>query len=338
MRVASLLIIFTSIFHLSFGQYQTGGRKSLSEFTDLFTGPVPKWQPKGVGYAFLNSAGLVVRAGESTTTVVGAQNMFVWANDGNSIIYTAKDSTGNLKIFRYFLMDRTSKLVSLESNWSDFYPSVSPNDSIICYYSAKNEPFKIYYTELGITRKIDAHDQLAEYMHPKWSPQGHYLLYFKHRQPNNPTLEVIDFATKRVILSLDGNTFDFYDWSPDETEILVREQVAPVGNSKYYYGKLTRINIRSKEKFSLTERYKDLFTAVWSTTDNKIVFSANNKIFVVDSNGANLSKIYSGGNFPDVDSKGEKIIFVGNKRGIPVYEIGLDGGNLKLLEQKTFDQ
>ena len=337
MTMGRALIIFflVSVFQSALAQYETGGRPNLNELTDLFSGPVPKWRPKGSGYAFLNETGLIIRTQDGSVTVAEAQNNFEWSHDGNSLIYTTKDSTGNLKIFQYFLASKISKSISVPSNWSDFYPTISPDDSVICYYSAKDEPFKIYYTKSGITRKIVAHDPSEEYLHPKWSPKGKYLLYFKHQQPNDPILEVMDFATKKVIFSLDGNKFDFYDWSPDESEILVRENIATLEDPNYYKGRLVRINISSNEKVTLTKKFSDLFAAEW-THPTRIVFCANQTIYTVDYHGQNGRKIFKGGNFPNVDPDGQKIIFVRNKKGIPVYEIGLDGKNLKLLEQTTF--
>lgn len=332
---ALIVFILISLFQSVLAQYETGGRPNLNEFTDLFSGPVPQWRPKGNGYAFLNETGLVIRTEGGSLTVAGAQNKFEWAHDGNSLIYTAKDSTGNLKIFQYFLTDKTSKSISLASNWSDFYPTISPDDSVICYYSAKDEPFKIYYIKNDVTRKIIAHSPNEEYLHPKWSPTGRFLLYFKHQQPDNSTLEVMDFATKKVIFSLDGNKFDFYAWSPDESEILVRENIATVEDPNYYKGRLVRINISSNKKVTLTKTFSDLFAAEWSHS-NKIIFCANQTIYAVDYDGKNRKKIFKGGNFPHVDPADQKIIFVRNKKGIPVYEIGLDGKNLKLLEQTTF--
>ncbi len=334
MKRSLLVVILTFVFRFTFAQYETGGRESLNAFIDLFLGPVPRWQPKGEGYAFLNSNGLVIKTRERTATVEGAQNEFEWSHDGNSIIYTAKDSTRNLKIFRYFLADGKSKLISLESKWSDFYPKISPDDSIICYYSAKDEPFKIYYLRNEVTRKMTSQDEI-EYLHPEWSPQGNYLLYYRHRQPDEATMEVIDFITKKVIFSVDYGRFDFFDWSPDESEILVLEKVTTVNNLNYYEGKLARINIKSKVKITLTESYKDLYAAEW-LKNNRIVFNANQNINIIEYDGTNLKKIFSGGNFPNVDSKGEKIVFVRNKKGMPIYEIDLDGKNLNLLESKTF--
>jgi Tol biopolymer transport system component len=334
---ALIIVILISSFQSALAQYETGGRQNLNEFTDLFSGPNPKWQPKGNGYAFLNETGLIIRTQEGSVTLARAQNRFEWSHDGNSLIYTAKDSIGNLKIFQYFLTDKRIKLISIASNWSDFYPAISPNDSIICYYSAKDEPFKLYYIKSDVTRKIVAHSPSEEYLHPKWSPKGKFLLYFKHQQPNNPIIEIMEFATKKVIFSLDGNKFDFHDWSPDETEILVRENITAGEGPNYYKGRLVRINISSKESVRLTRAFSDLFAAEWSDT-NKIVFCANQTIYAVDYTGENMRKIFKGGNFPNVDPDGQKIIFVRNKKGIPVYEIRLDRKDLKLLEPTTFTE
>lgn len=248
MRTAIITVILILQCHLLFSQHDSTGIISANGLADVFSGPVPKWRPKGDGYAFISSSGIVINANESVRFIKKAQNKFEWSHDGESIIYTAKDSSGILKVFRYFLNDGTSTLLSLESDWADFYPDVSPDDSMVAYYSAKNEPFKIYYLKNGVTRKISAPDPAEEYLHPRWSPGGKYLVYFKDDPSDGLALEVMEFASKRVIFSLDGAKFNFYDWSPDEKEILVREHIEAVLSHNYYYDVLSKFNIETGEK------------------------------------------------------------------------------------------
>jgi len=333
--LSSIILILQSQF--LYAQYQVGEPGSFDEFTDVFSGPVPKWRPQGDGYAFLSSAGIVIKIGDSTQIVRKGRNNFEWSHSGESIVYSAKDSMGTVKVYRYFLKTSVSELLSFESDWPDFYPTISPNDSVITYHSAKDSPFKIYYWKGGVTRKIVVPNPIDSYLHPQWSPKGNYLSYFKEN-PENVFLEVMEFESKRVVLSIDANKFDFYDWSPDEKEILVREHTKTIDNRNFYDGTLAKINIETTQKTTLTKRYTNIFSASWSKETDKIIFSANGNVYVIDSNGQNQYKIFSHGYFPDIHPNGQKIIFVGKGTGIPLYEIDLDGKNLKLLEPKTFEE
>ncbi|MBT1695991.1 DPP IV N-terminal domain-containing protein [Fulvivirgaceae bacterium PWU4] len=331
-----LTIVLILPFHFLFSQQESGGIVNANEFADVFSGPVPKWRPRGDGYAFIARSGLVIKVNDSTRVIQEAQNTFTWSHDGESIVYTAKDSSGILKIFRYFLNDGTSKLLSLESGWADFYPDISPDDSIVAYYSAKGEPYKLYYLKNGVTRKLLARDPLEEYLHPKWSPGSNYLVYFKHLPTDEVILEIMEFFSKRVVFSLDGNRFDFYAWSPDGKEILAREVVETTVYPDYNNVVLVRFNIETGNKTVLTRKLKDLSSAEWSKASNRIVFVANEELYVMEENGANLKKIFSGGHAPNIHPNGKKVIFFRNRKNLPVCEIDLTGDNLKTLERKTF--
>lgn len=87
----------------------------------------------------------------------------------------------------------------------------------------------------------------------------------------------------------------------------------------------------------MTKKFKDILEAEWSKTGNKIVFTADSKLYVMSSNGEELKRIVSGVSSPDIHPNGKKVILVRMRKNLPVCEIDLTGGNLKLLERKTFN-
>jgi Tol biopolymer transport system component len=83
----------------------------------------------------------------------------------------------------------------------------------------------------------------------------------------------------------------------------------------------------------LTKKYKDIFTVKWSNKTGRIVFCGNQNLYVMDSSGGGLKKIFSRGGFPNIHSDGQKVIFVGYDKDFTICEIDLKGENLKILEK-----
>lgn len=195
---------------------------------------------------------------------------------------------------------------------------------IVTYYRAeypqRDGPFQIYYYADGITTKL-IDDITTEYMHPKWSPSGKFLLYFKHKQPENPKIEIIDFKTKKSIFTLEGNKYEFLDWSPNEHEILAYE----------YGGRLLKIDFANGRITAVTDNFGEILSADWSKMTHKISFSADENIYVVNSDGTGLKQICTQGLFPSWHPSDDKIIFVKAEEGLPIYEVDSTGDNLQLL-------
>ena len=327
-----LTTLFVTILVSGQAQYVFKDKEPKNFFTDLQQGPAPKWSPHGKRFALItntkNKSKIAIITRDSIEFISGAQNNFEWSHDGRSIIYTAKDENKLLKVFKYDLKTKERVRISHNSNFSDFYPSISLGDSLIAYYNAgignKLQIPQIYYanTNEGIAEKfID--DPKAEYFHPKWSPTGNLFLYWKSID-NKTIIEIIEIKTGRKIFSIDGGNYDFMDWSSDEQEILC------TGN-----GKLLKLRLKDGLKTELSSSFQNIIGAKWSPKNDLITFDGDGNIYTINLKTLVQRQICSKGLDPNWHPSGNKIIFVKDENGFPIYEVDISGENLRLLFNGT---
>lgn len=323
-----LTIFFVTILVSGHSQYVFKDTEPKDFFTDLQQGPSPKWSPDGKRFALItntkNKSKIAIITEDSIEFISGAQNNFEWSHDGRSIIYTAKDENKLLKVFKYDLETKERFRVSHDSNFSDFYPSISLGDTLITYYNYgigdKPQISQIYYanTKKGVANKfID--DPKAEYLHPKWSPLGNLFLYWKSND-GKTVIEIIEVRTGRKILSISGDEYDFMDWSFNEQEILCSAN-----------GKLLKIRLKDGLKTELSSSFENIIGAKWSPESDLITFDGDGNIYTINSKTLVQRQICFKGLDPNWHPSENKIIFVKDEKGFPIYEVDASGENIRLL-------
>lgn len=331
MKYLLSILLLSLLSNQLYSQYVFRFTENRADFlNDIQSGPVPKWSPQGDKLAFINKVGnkrrIGILASDSIIYIEGAQNEFEWSHDGNSIVYTAKKGK-ILKAFQYFLSSNETVPVSSNGIISEFYPKFSPNDSIIAYYVYDmKSPSQLFFSINGQAKKLSI-DTTADFLHPSWSPSGEHLLYTRDDR-KLISIHIMDFKSKQIIFDMDFPDYEFLDWIPEGSEILVAK------------GKqLLRVNFLTGEIKTIAEFPHNILGGKWSGQANMIVVSLGdkileaeeNKIFVVSPDGL-VKKEIATGQYAAWHPIERKIIFVGNDPyKCPLYEIGSSGENLRLI-------
>lgn len=156
----------------------------------------------------------------------------------------------------------------------------------------------------------------GEELEPAWSPDGSKLAYatMSHSIGNSGIFIInYDGTGEEQLYRIENGQVRCPDWSPDGTKIAFTY----VDYSNWMNG-IAVLDLESRVVTRLTGDYCYCCFATgspsWSPDSSKIVFDAfregSNDIWIMNADGGEQKKIYSGGMAPDWSPDGEKIAFI----------------------------
>lgn len=226
----------------------------------------------------------------------------VWSPDADKIVFTSwRDGLNEL-----FIVNPNgtgeARLTSTETSWND-NPSWSPDGSRIAFESYRT---------------------------------GQVQIYIMNADGSNQTR--FTYATNPY--SSNSLSFTYPSWSPDGSKIVCDTHWGFSGGGVEDAGGIYAFSVNTGNYVQLTHSGDD-HNAVYSPDGSKIAFYRysyeNYSIYIMNSDGSNLTKLAEGGN-PTWSPDGSKIAFISDRdgNGFDLYIINSDGSGEKNLTT-TFD-
>ncbi|MBU1683594.1 DUF5050 domain-containing protein, partial [Patescibacteria group bacterium] len=110
---------------------------------------------------------------------------------------------------------------------------------------------------------------------------------------------------EKSIINL-GKGYSDAKWSPDFSKLVTREYINEPGKK---YNILVTINSDEANRKELTGSDFNASNPIWTPDGKSIIFSSNDEVFIIDSNGNNLTKLLNNGFVWDISSNGAQFIY-----------------------------
>ena len=233
-------------------------------------------------------------------TTVRSGHTPAWAPNGRDLLFSHEDDV------RRMPADGSSETVVLDGEWHDFgggqawgSPAWSPNGSQIAATSVSGNGMDPLFIEL-YTASADgsARQRIAFGSSAAWRPDGSLIAFTAHN-PNGGSAPLStvqpDGADERVIVFPYGVEPDY---SPDGSKI-VYWALAPGDNQNreiFVYAGSGSPPVRLTNSPASDEQ------PVWSPDGTKIAWQSNSKIYTMNADGTNQTRLTSGSDFESAPS------------------------------------
>jgi Tol biopolymer transport system component len=244
------------------------------------------------------------------------------------ILHSETQTTNNGDI--YTTRPGTFKLVNITNTLSarEFFPAWSPDGKKIVYQrqpigGGDSDIYVMNARGKGNKRLTDSgfggHS-------PAWSPDGSKIAFVSNRDPSGVDIYIMD-ADGGNVRRLTNNTRLFNErpsWSPDGTKIAFQSTASGDDDWEIY-----TINVDGTGETALTNNETSDVLPDWSPDGQRIAFNASNGIYVMNADGTEPRRVWSGVD-PSWSPDGTKITFVtgdGTGNG-EIATVNLDGSGL----------
>lgn len=161
--------------------------------------------------------------------------------------------------------------------------------------------------------------------HTKWSPTGTHISYTT-RDNEGAKIWVHDFSSGESSVLVDGMEGDMtMNWNAAGTKITFE---AYDNNNT---SQIWTVDISTRETFQVTHNQGPSFQPEWNKTNNSIVYSSQNNLWVINPDGSNNSQLTTdnrGYSVPAYSWDGNFIVFERySPSNIDIYMIDSDGTN-----------
>lgn len=199
----------------------------------------------------------------------------------------ASDRDGNYEI--YLMNPDGSNIIRLTYDDStDSQPAISPNGSKIAFRSTRDQNSEIYLMHANGSNLTRLTNNNATDGHPAWSPDGEKIAFTTDRDGNSEIYVMNSDGSNKINLTNhpDDNDND-PDWSPDGSKILFTSWRS--GPSEIW-----SMDSEGNNVTQITDNGQWVSSPQWSPTDDKIVYSAQGSIYLIDSDGTNQTTLFEG--------------------------------------------
>jgi uncharacterized repeat protein (TIGR01451 family) len=227
-----------------------------------------------------------------------------WSADGEEL-WIARDQG----IFVYRLADQSLEEVLTVDFAYGVVPAPDGRSLALLAYHAGNQGLLLVDRETGTTTVlVDFEPAWIEARSLQWSPSGSHLAY---RRYNPDTFEIVDVATREILLvetELGGSP---PDWSPDGESLVFTTY-------RDGFEQVWRYELSTRVASPVTTEPRDHRSAQWAPDGGRIAYVVDGQVLARDATGEESVLFESGpGTFPQVSwSRGGDLLIL--RDGIPM--------------------
>lgn len=189
------------------------------------------------------------------------------------------------------------------------------------------KPYNLYVSDINGSILAEVKD--VEYPFMLWNPTGNKVVVSESKANSQIlTLDLQNSSVKQVPLSVSIVGYNGIAWHPDGEKIAIIDNK----NGEIYTADVDTFSIKQLTTDTQAKELK------WKTDGKKLVFAAENGIYVIGADGSNLALIEKG-NFGLVSwsPDGKRLLSIkrnekGDSEGLQVFDI--DSGITKLIDVK----
>jgi Tol biopolymer transport system component len=205
---------------------------------------------------------------------------------GNQIVYvsTEEDAAGEIHLLN---ASGDSRLTN--NTFSDGYPQLSPDGTMIAFYSNRDGNAEIYVMNIDGTNQTNVTNNAAADYGVTWSPDGTKLA-FRSDRDGSPDIYVmnVDGSNPVNLTNQPGSSEWSPDWSPDGAHILF---ISDRDGNDEIYG----MGADGSNQVNLTNDSGGDYGPRWSPDGATITFQSNRdgdlEIFSMGSDGSNPTQL-----------------------------------------------
>ena len=260
-----------------------------------------------------------------------------WLPDGSKLFLSRLDIGGTNYLYRIYSVNADgSNYTKLSNGPRDIWTSWSPSGTKFVFASKKENNNDIYARKLeGQYLLVSITSDSSNDTQPDMSPDGNQIALISDRSGTVQMYSMYLGSSHALKISSDSLTKDNPRWSPDG------KWIAYYGRSESGNDSVYIIGADGKNKKTLCEGV----WPSWSPNGKKILFTHDDDIYQIDTDGSNKQKVIDGAFYARWSPDGKKIAFIRttwrSEKGWPstsaVYVANSDGTSQLQIAPKSTD-